>query len=269
MLCVCPSCSRKIRVRVEQSRPGTIRCPACGAEIERPSRSDVSANPTKLKNRNNSTSRVARVWMIVIAGGSLAALLLVGLGIGLTLFVTGYFSGSTTNTNQQVLQEPGDAKSPVAAPGADSLPANPSPVPLADVKCCRADDPASPALPGSQDEFDAIFQEGSQALDDRELEAAIQKFDRALELKPGSAPASNARGVAYLRQFRPKPAYESFDEAIRLDPKVSKYFANRANVLRKLGEVRSCSSRYRSGHRTRTGGGGSLCRVHPFTRWKE
>ncbi len=39
--------------------------------------------------------------------------------------------------------------------------------------------------------------------------------------------AYNARGVAYLRQRRVGGALSDFNEAIRLDPKPAKYYANR------------------------------------------
>jgi len=58
------------------------------------------------------------------------------------------------------------------------------------------------------------------------LEAALQAFDRALELVPEFAEAHNNRGLVLSKMGRADEAIAAFQEALRLDPNMGEVFNN-------------------------------------------
>src|SRR6476659_1178043 len=64
---------------------------------------------------------------------------------------------------------------------------------------------------------EATTRQGRSLVNSKDYPAAIDHFNRAIEIDPKYAPAHDGRGVAYLNQGELDRAIADFDEAIRLD----------------------------------------------------
>jgi len=93
-----------------------------------------------------------------------------------------------------------------------------------------------------------------------EFRKAIDDYDQALRLNPNIAKFYNSRGGAFgnLRQFR--KAIEDFDRAIRLDPDYVDAYYNRGEAYRGLGEIRKAIRDYDRTISLRSGDAGAYHR---------
>ncbi len=80
--------------------------------------------------------------------------------------------------------------------------------------------------------------------EEADLEAAIDAYDKALDLKPDYAEAYNNRGVAKndLRQY--EAALTDLDEAMQLKPATSEIYNNRGNAKRGLRQHQAALADY-------------------------
>jgi tetratricopeptide (TPR) repeat protein len=67
--------------------------------------------------------------------------------------------------------------------------------------------------------------------------AALEAFDKAIEVRPDYAEAWNARGLALAELDEPSDALESYDRALALRPDYAEAHANRSPALRNLGRI--------------------------------
>jgi tetratricopeptide (TPR) repeat protein len=65
---------------------------------------------------------------------------------------------------------------------------------------------------------------------------AFQDFDQAIRLDPKIAAAYGNRGIAYHFKGDDDHALQDFDQAIRLDPKIATAYGNRGNIYKAKGD---------------------------------
>ncbi|MGQ9582495.1 MAG: tetratricopeptide repeat protein [Thermoplasmatota archaeon] len=83
----------------------------------------------------------------------------------------------------------------------------------------------------------AWLRAGCELLDSGDLEGALERLNRAIQLCPGSAIAWNESGVALRRLGRPEEAEERFRRALALDPRYVAAWSNCGNALMGMGRV--------------------------------
>jgi tetratricopeptide (TPR) repeat protein len=69
-----------------------------------------------------------------------------------------------------------------------------------------------------RERLSGYMRSGLEAVENEELEKAIEIFDRVLRLKPGCSQAWNNKGVCYLRMGKMRAAERCFNKSIRIDP---------------------------------------------------
>src|ERR1043166_2062008 len=95
----------------------------------------------------------------------------------------------------------------------------------------------SPPLPPQ-----ALNQRGLAFLDQGQVEAALQDFERAIAAQPGFAVARNNRGRALALLGRAREALESFETALSLDPTLPDAFGAIAQLALGLCDWKRVSS---------------------------
>jgi tetratricopeptide (TPR) repeat protein len=76
------------------------------------------------------------------------------------------------------------------------------------------------------------------------FDGAVASYDRLIALRPDDAEAFNNRGAALLRLMRPADALASFDAALAVRPDLSEALCNRGNALLALGRVEAALASY-------------------------
>ena len=77
-----------------------------------------------------------------------------------------------------------------------------------------------------------------------QLEAAVDSYNRAIELKPSLAEAHNNRGVVLTGLRQLEMAMESYDQAIQIQPDYAEAYSNRGNALTELGQLEAAMTSY-------------------------
>ena len=77
---------------------------------------------------------------------------------------------------------------------------------------------------------EGYFCRGVEALQQGELDQAIQDFTQAIEHKPDLAEAYHNRGTVYADQGKLDLAIRDYDQAIEINPKLDKVYYNRGNA---------------------------------------
>ncbi len=90
-------------------------------------------------------------------------------------------------------------------------------------------------LDAEPDHFDALNAMGVVAGQLKEIDQAIQYFDRAIAVQPGNSGAHCNRGLALKQLGQPEAALVCFDRAIALDPGSVVAHYSRAEVYKELG----------------------------------
>ena len=111
-------------------------------------------------------------------------------------------------------------------------------------------------LDAQPDHIDALNAMGVLAGQSKDLDGAIQYFDRAITVAPGNAGAHCNRGLALKQLNQPDAALACFDRAIALDPGSVIAYYSRAETYKDLGRADEALASYDAGHRDRPG-------VHP------
>ena len=78
----------------------------------------------------------------------------------------------------------------------------------------------------------------------RKLTAALEDFDRAIELNPNLAVACNNRGGVKDNLGLPEDAIADFNRAIDLKPDYAKAYYNRGDTERNLGNISGARGDY-------------------------
>ena len=73
----------------------------------------------------------------------------------------------------------------------------------------------------TDDQFQALFQQGYGQLQNREYDAAIETFKKAIQIDPNLAPAYCRLGQLYYRRANLKEAEQALQTAIEIDPELS------------------------------------------------
>ena len=79
---------------------------------------------------------------------------------------------------------------------------------------------------------EAYYNRGVFFMNERRNGEAINDFNRAIELKPGSASAHNNRGIVYVNKKRLDEAIADFNKAIELNPSLAIAYNNRGNFFK-------------------------------------
>jgi predicted O-linked N-acetylglucosamine transferase (SPINDLY family) len=90
-------------------------------------------------------------------------------------------------------------------------------------------------LDAKPDHFDALNAMGVLAGQSKDLQQAIQYFERAIAVKPGDSGAHCNRGLALKQLNQPDAALACLERAIVLDPKSAIAHYSRAETLKDLG----------------------------------
>jgi Tfp pilus assembly protein PilF len=83
-----------------------------------------------------------------------------------------------------------------------------------------------------------LMRQGSQLLQQRRFDAALEKFQEADELQPGNATVSNMLGLCYLRLGEYDQALQSFSTALDLAPTFTDARNNRGATYLAIGQFR-------------------------------
>jgi tetratricopeptide (TPR) repeat protein len=83
-----------------------------------------------------------------------------------------------------------------------------------------------------------LLEKGKALLELGENEKALETFEEAVRLDPKSKHAYLGRGAACARLDRSEQALRDLDKALALDPKFAKVYVVRGRVYRKLGKAR-------------------------------
>lgn len=125
---------------------------------------------------------------------------------------------------------------------ASPLPVQPLAPPPATVGEPRPIDSTEIARHQSEDERRA----GYAAYSTGDIDAALARFQAAVDAKPDDAEARNNLGQVMTRQKRAAEALPHFDEAIRLDPQKWAYRFNRARAHAELNQFPEAIADYRA-----------------------
>jgi predicted O-linked N-acetylglucosamine transferase (SPINDLY family) len=99
-------------------------------------------------------------------------------------------------------------------------------------------------LDAQPDHLDALNAMGVLAGQTRDLDGAIQYFDRAIAIAPGNAGAHCNRGLALKQLNQPDAALACFDRAIALDPASVIAYYSRAETYKDLGRADEALASY-------------------------
>lgn len=84
---------------------------------------------------------------------------------------------------------------------------------------------------------EACFNEGKTFYENKKYDQAIASYDEAIKLNPKLIKAFNSRGIAYMVKGQFDQAIADFSRAIELDPNYGKAYNNRAVAFWSKGEV--------------------------------
>ena len=141
--------------------------------------------PVLAQSRTGRVGRSARSQTLRVIRLAAATLILIGITVVATLWAAGFLSKSQGGRTEQT------DRAQVAFSTLHGTAGNAK----------KGEPPHASQGSGQGDSFQATYQEGVKLLDDGELEQAIATFGKAIQCKPDSATAYNARGVAYLRRI--------------------------------------------------------------------
>ena len=88
------------------------------------------------------------------------------------------------------------------------------------------------------------WEKGNILAADQNYEAAIESYDKALEVKPDKYEALNNRGTALSALGRYEAAIESYDKALKTKPDKYEAWYNRGNALSDLGQKEAAIASY-------------------------
>ena len=88
------------------------------------------------------------------------------------------------------------------------------------------------------------WMEGTRYADDGQFEAAIQEFDKAIELGSHCAPSYGHRGMAYGNLGQYRRAIKDYDKAIEFFPESGGLYFWRASAYDELGQYQNAINDY-------------------------
>jgi cytochrome c-type biogenesis protein CcmH/NrfG len=135
---------------------------------------------------------------------SVVIALMVGFAAGLVYGV--YKSGSQLPSGAPGVANPGNGRAGMLARLEERVRANP-------------------------EDVEAWVQIGHINFDTQRHQAAIEAYEKALEINPANAPVLTDLGIMYRRSGQPEEAIRRFDEAIAVDPKLENPRFNKGIVL--------------------------------------
>lgn len=94
----------------------------------------------------------------------------------------------------------------------------------------------SPAASPPPSEAKKAFEQGKQAIFQKQHTQAIAAFTRAIQIAPQFQPAYVWRGVAYQEIRQQEKALHDFTKAIQLDPTDNYALEQRAHLYRRMGQ---------------------------------
>jgi tetratricopeptide (TPR) repeat protein len=97
--------------------------------------------------------------------------------------------------------------------------------------------PASNSGPRGAPDANRLYRQGRYLIEQENFEQAVETFDQVLRIDPKLALALNGRGYALLRLHNYQRAVEDCSQAIRLNPNYSNAYRNRSVARRALGDV--------------------------------
>lgn len=103
-----------------------------------------------------------------------------------------------------------------------------------------------------------FFNRGNAYRHQGDLDHAIQDYDQAARLNPGSARAFDNRGLAYTLKGNYDRAIADFDQALLLNPGNSRARDNRAAAYLRKGDLDRAMSDYEQALRSNSGDAGAL-----------
>ncbi|MFM7876786.1 MAG: tetratricopeptide repeat protein [Microcystis aeruginosa Ma_MB_F_20061100_S20] len=89
-----------------------------------------------------------------------------------------------------------------------------------------------------------FFNQGVKRLQQGDLEAAINSFNKAIRLNPNYAQAYGNRGIAYSRLQQYDKALADYNQFIRFNPNSAAAYYNRATLYDKLGDYQKAIADY-------------------------
>jgi predicted O-linked N-acetylglucosamine transferase (SPINDLY family) len=99
-------------------------------------------------------------------------------------------------------------------------------------------------LDAEPDHFDALNAMGVLAGQSKDLQQAVQYFERAIAVQPGNSGAHCNRGLALKQLRQPEAALTCFDQAIALDPGSTIAHYSRAEACKDLGRTDEALASY-------------------------
>ena len=99
-------------------------------------------------------------------------------------------------------------------------------------------------LGAEPDHFDALNAMGVLEGQSKDLQQAIQYFERAIAVQPGNSGAHCNRGLALKQLRQPEAALACLDRAIELDPRSAIAHYSRAEVCKDLGRTDAALASY-------------------------
>jgi predicted O-linked N-acetylglucosamine transferase (SPINDLY family) len=99
-------------------------------------------------------------------------------------------------------------------------------------------------LDAEPDHFDALNAMGVLAGQSKDLQQALQYFERAIAIQPGNSGAHCNRGLALKQLQQPDAALACFDGAIALDPNSEIAHYSRAETCKDLGRIDEALASY-------------------------
>jgi predicted O-linked N-acetylglucosamine transferase (SPINDLY family) len=99
-------------------------------------------------------------------------------------------------------------------------------------------------LDAEPDHYDALNAMGVLAGQSKDLQEAIQYFERAIATQPGNSGAHCNRGLALKQLRQPDAALACFDRAIALDPNSAIAYYSRAETCSDLGRIDEALASY-------------------------
>jgi peptidoglycan/xylan/chitin deacetylase (PgdA/CDA1 family)/TolA-binding protein len=108
----------------------------------------------------------------------------------------------------------------------------------------RSAPPAPPAAKSKSAQAFALDREGQQLYREKKYDQAVQKFQKALELKPSDPVLLNNLGFVYYVMGRYDDALSYLEKTLAADPKRKEAHGNIADVYRKMGRRDEAKKEY-------------------------